>query len=70
MGRSDAGLEQLLLEIVQGHDPHFNHTRMTTTASRAGNYVSVTLQIHAISKEQLDTIYRSITACSAVLYTL
>jgi len=70
MGRTNAGLVELLAGIVREHDPCFDETRMQVKPSRAGNYVSVTLRVRAVSKAQLDAIYRAITACEQVLFAL
>ena len=41
-----------------------------TAVSAKGNFVSVTVTVRATSREQLDDIYRELTAHEAVLMAL
>lgn len=70
MGRSDSGFEARALEIVRRHVPDFDTDCMRTVASRKGNYLSVTFTIQATSREQLDNLYRELTACEQLLMVL
>lgn len=67
MGRSNSGFEASALEIVRRHVPDFDTGAMRTVASRQGNYLSVTFTIQATSREQLDNLYRELTACEQLL---
>jgi putative lipoic acid-binding regulatory protein len=67
MGRSNSGFEARALEIVRRHVPDFDTGAMRTVASRQGNYLSVTFTIRATSREQLDNLYRELTACEQLL---
>jgi len=70
MGRSDSGFEAKALGIVRQHVPDFAADNMRSAASRNGNYLSVTFTVRAISRAQLDDLYRELTACKAVLMVL
>jgi putative lipoic acid-binding regulatory protein len=70
MGRSDSGFEARALAIVRRHVPDFDAEGMRTVASRKGNYLSVTITIQASSREQLDNLYRELTACEELLMVL
>ena len=70
MGLRRDGLEDLLFDIVQPLDPQLDRSKITSQNSRHGKYMSVTLQVYAVSQLQLDGIYRAITSCDKVLYTL
>jgi len=70
MGRSDSGFEAKALGIVRHHVPDFETDNMRSTASRNGNYLSVTFTVGVTSRGQLDDIYRGLTACKAVLMVL
>jgi putative lipoic acid-binding regulatory protein len=70
MGRSDSGFEARALAIVRRHVPDFDAEGMRTVASRKGNYLSVTFTIQASSREQLDNLYRELTACEELLMVL
>jgi putative lipoic acid-binding regulatory protein len=70
MGRSDSGFEARALAIVRRHVPGFDTAGMRAVASRKGNYLSVTFTIEASSREQLDNLYRELTACQELLVVL
>lgn len=70
MGRCDSGFEAVALQIVRRHAPDFDPQGMRTVASREGNYLSVTFSIQATSREQLDNLYRELSACDQVLMVL
>ena len=70
MGRSDSGFEATALEIVRRHVPGFDTDNMRSVASRKGNYLSVTFTLRVDSQEQLDNLYRELTACEELLMVL
>ncbi len=70
MGRIDSACETLALEVIRRHVPDFDPARMHSRASRNGNYLSVTFTVRATSREQLDAIYRGLTACDELLMVL
>jgi putative lipoic acid-binding regulatory protein len=56
--------DDLLTEIIEvaiTHDPHFTEEKVSTRPSAKGNYLGVTLDIHATSREQLDNLYRALS---------
>jgi putative lipoic acid-binding regulatory protein len=70
MGRIDSGCEARALEIVRKYVPDFDTRQMHSRVSRKGNYLSVTFTIRATSREQLDAIYRGLSACEEMLMVL
>jgi len=70
MGRSDSGFEVKALDIVRSHVPDFDAANMRSAVSRKGNYISVTFDLRATSQEQLDELYRELTACEKLLMVL
>ena len=70
MGRSDSGFEAVALGVVRHHLPDFETDMMRSVVSRKGNYLSVTFTVRASSREQLDDLYRGLTACKDVLMVL
>lgn len=70
MGRSEEGFEDLVVAIVRRHAPDLGEGAVQVRDSRAGNYLSVTVTIRAESREQLDAIYRDLTADERVLMAL
>ncbi len=70
MGRVDVGLEQILFNIVREFDAELSADKMHVQPSPQGKYISVTLSINAVSQDQLDSIYKAVTACEFVLFAL
>ncbi len=62
MGRMEATFSQEILALVQTHAPDFDGSTMEMRPSAKGNYLSVTCTIRATSREQLDNLYRALTA--------
>ena len=71
MGRAGEGdFESLVVDIVRRHAPDLDEKAVTRRESRGGKWVSVTLPIEAGSKEQLDAIYRELSAHERVVWAL
>jgi len=70
MGTSVSGFEARALGIVRQHVPDFANEAMRVNTSRNGNYLSVTFVIRATGRDQLDALYRELTACDDVLMVL
>lgn len=62
MGKSVPEFAQVVVEIVLRHAPDFDPATVEMRPSRAGNYLSLTCTIRATSREQLDDLYRALTA--------
>ncbi len=62
MGAAGEGFAQAVLEVVLRHAPDFDAASMEMRPSRGGNYLSLTCTIRARSREQLDALYRDLTA--------
>ncbi len=70
MGRCDCDLEILVVEIVNKHVSDLSENAIKTRPSGKGNFMSVTITVNATSREQLDNIYRELTAREEVLMAL
>jgi putative lipoic acid-binding regulatory protein len=70
MGRHDGGFEVLVTGIVLSHASLYEGEVVTTNASSNGKYISVTVVIEALSRDQLDNIYQDLTDCEQVLMAL
>ena len=70
MGRRTDGFAQAILDVVLKHAPDFEPSTVEMRASREGNYLSVTVTINATSREQLDDLYRELTAHPLVTMVL
>jgi putative lipoic acid-binding regulatory protein len=70
MGRHDSELRALTQVIVERHAGPLAESRVRTRTSADGNFLALTYLVRATSREQLDAIYRELTACKAVLMAL
>ena len=60
MGKTQAGYAQAITEIVKRHAPDFDPATLEMRSSREGKYLSLTCTIRAVSREQLDDLYREL----------
>ncbi len=70
MGRQTVRFEALVQGIVSRHVGHQDLHAVRARPSRGNKYVGLTLTITAQSREQLDAIYRDLSACDEVLVAL
>ncbi|MBL8503159.1 MAG: DUF493 domain-containing protein [Rhodocyclaceae bacterium] len=62
MGQRQDGLAQAVLEAVLRHAPDFDPATVEMRPSAKGNYLGLTCTIRAVSREQLDALYRELSA--------
>lgn len=62
MGARVDGFAQAVAEVVQRHAPDFDPQSMGMRPSSKGAYLALTCTIRATSKDQLDDLYRALTA--------
>jgi len=62
MGQRQDGFAQAVLDVVLRHAPDFDAAGMEMRPSAKGNYMSFTCTIRAVSREQLDALYRELSA--------
>lgn len=60
MGLTQTGYAQAVTEVVKRHAPDFDPATLEMRPSREGKYLSLTCTIHAVSREQLDELYREL----------
>jgi putative lipoic acid-binding regulatory protein len=70
MGRYDSNLRALTQAIIEKHTGPMPDSSVRTRTSADGNFLAVTYLVLASSREQLDDIYRELTACKSVLMAL
>lgn len=70
MGRTKEGFAQTIVAVVQKHAPDFDARTLEMRASNAGNYLSLTCTINAISRDQLDDLYRELSSHPMVAMVL
>ena len=70
MGRRDSDLQALTRAIIERHTGPLGDERLKVRTSGDGNFLALTYTITAQSRDQLDAIYRELTACKTVLMAL
>jgi putative lipoic acid-binding regulatory protein len=69
-GKVQSGFAQIVIDIILKHAPDLDSGLVEMRPSKNGNFVSVTATINATSKQQLDAIYRELSAHPLVLMAL
>ena len=70
MGRGETGFDALVTDIVLSHAELYVGEQVMIKPSETGKYISVSVTIEALSKDQLDRIYQDLTDCEQVLVAL
>lgn len=70
VGRREGRFAQSVMEVVLRHAPDFQPASMEMRASREGKYISVTCTVRAVSREQLDALYRDLCDHPSVVMVL
>ncbi len=70
MGRTADGFAQEIVAVVQRRAPDFDPATLEMRASTGGKYLSLTCTINAVSREQLDDLYRDLTSHPMVVMVL
>ena len=61
MGPAELGFADTIGALVRQHCPDFDPATLVQRPSRAGNFLGLTATIQAISREQLDALYRALS---------
>jgi uncharacterized protein len=70
MGRKERGFAQNMTDIVLRHAPDFDVASVEMRPSRQGKYLSITCTVRAVSREQLDALYRELCDHPSVVMVL
>jgi hypothetical protein len=70
MGIAEEGFDILVVSIVRKHAPDLSENAVKSRLSQEGKYISITVNVEAQSKRQLDNIYLELTAHEKVLWAL
>ena len=70
MGRDSGEFRSIARQLVEKHTGPVADDAVQASVSAKGNFVSVTITVTATSREQLDDIYRDLTAHEAVIMAL
>ena len=70
MGPHVDGFTESVVTVAKRFDPGFDVDTLEARASKAGNYLALTLTITATSREQLDELYRALSTHPMVRFVL
>ncbi len=70
MGAAVPEFHQCIETIAKKHDSEFVSEETKQKNSKTGKYVSLTLNIHAKNKNQLDCLYQELTDSELVVWAL
>ena len=62
MGETRPDFAEVICGVVAEHAPGFDAGRMEMRGSSGGKYISLTCTVTATSKQQLDDLYRALSA--------
>jgi|ERR1700693_4527439 len=51
-----------IVELIVRHDPTFHAGKLEMRPSSKGNYLGLTVTVLAVNREQLDNLYRELSA--------
>jgi putative lipoic acid-binding regulatory protein len=70
IGKASPEFEVFVLATIRRHVADLREDCIEARSSKGGAYLALTIKITAASKEQLDTIYRELSASELVLVAL
>ncbi len=70
MGKANTDFDLHVASLVRRHAPDLGEGAIKTRPSKKGNFISVTVTVMAQNRDQLDNIYRDLTADERVLMAL
>lgn len=70
MGRKGGGFTAVVSDIVRRHAPRLRDSDVAAADSREGRFVSLTFEIDAVNRAQLDALYHDLNTCERVIMTL
>lgn len=62
MGPHHEDFARTIVELVIRHDPTFHDGKLEVRPSAKGNYIGLTVTVLAVNREQLDNLYRELSA--------
>ncbi len=66
LGRSVPEFESVVVDVIERHAPGFPRDSISMRASREGTFVSLTVQITATGKPQLEALHQDLLATGLV----
>ncbi len=69
-GEQSDAFEETIYSIIHAHVPDLTEGAIKARPSKGGKYLAITVTIQAQSQDQLDAIYRDLTASELVVMAL
>jgi putative lipoic acid-binding regulatory protein len=69
-GRNTAEFRACALDIVREYWTDLDDSQVAERTSRGGTYLSLTITVHAKSRDQIDAAYRELTSNDQILMVL
>lgn len=70
MGETHDAFAATIIEAIQGVVPEFTAEHVEMRASSGGKYISLTCNVYVTSQDQLDDVYRLLSAHPLVKFAL
>ncbi|RKW37421.1 MAG: DUF493 domain-containing protein [Lautropia sp.] len=70
MGKNEADFTPFVAGVIARHVPDFDPSSLEARESKGGAYLSLTATFTAQSREQLDALYRELSASPKVSYLI
>ena len=70
MGRDQDSFRAAAISLIEEHVGELPEDAISTSSSRKGNFVSITVTINAKNQQQLDNIYQALTDHEEILVAL
>ncbi len=70
MGKNQECFSETVLKHIQQHFPTITAKDLSTRPSKDGNYLAISVTVHAESQQILDNLYQKLTDDPAVLMAL
>ncbi|MDX2347109.1 MAG: DUF493 domain-containing protein [Legionella sp.] len=61
IGEATAEFEMAILDIARQHHPELLDAAIQRKTSAEGNYLAITITIHAVSQARLDALYTALS---------
>lgn len=70
IGQGAADFEQIVALIVQKHIPDLRENALQPRPSKESKYLAITATVYVTSQQQLDDLYRELTAHEKIIMVL
>lgn len=70
MGLTQYDIKAIVRDAVKRHVGGASAANLTQRLSKGGKYTSVTVVVHAENREQLDNVYRELSASEEIIMVL